>query len=88
MIKPMDSLNLSKERNNNFKRSQSVVKTFDNIKKLKRGISTDTYTYYNSKCNKEEKEKENVEGNKKAVSKIKITYCPRIHDAKVMKKVC
>lgn len=90
VLKTLDTLNLSKERSSNFKRSLCIKKTFDNIKKLKRGVSADTYSYYNHRLNKEDKdkEKENIEGsNRKAISKIKITYCPRVHDGKVMKKV-
>ena len=50
----------------------SVSKQFNKISKVKRGVSTDTYKYY---ANKEKK-----------ITKIKITYCPRIHNDKVMKK--
>ena len=50
----------------------SVSKQFNKITAVKRGISTDTYKFY--------------EGKEKKISKIKITYCPRIHNDKVMKK--
>jgi hypothetical protein len=52
-----------KDLSKNFKRNAKITGNFDEAKKLKRGISTDTYNYYSKKQNKNMDIKNNTNNN-------------------------
>ena len=66
-----------------YKPNISVSAKFQQITRIKRGVSTDTYTYY--VCKDALKEVNNMDKISKKLTKMAIKYCPRIHNDKVMK---
>ena len=92
---------MKKDLSKNFKRNGKITKNFDEAKKLKRGISADTYNYYSKKENKNLDNKNNNNNNKKEkpksvhhkssnlISKVNqnhASYIPRLYNEKIIKK--
>ena len=78
---------------NKFSQNLEVVMNMNKIHLLKRGISSDTYSYYQSKKKNDNKLRNyspihslNKKKQTKQNSKRNSIYCPRIYNEKIMKK--
>lgn len=79
--------------NNKFNQNLEVIMNMNKIHLLKRGISSDTYSYYQSKTKNDNKSRNyspinslNKFKQKKQNSKRNSIYCPRLYNEKIMKK--
>ena len=79
IVKPVQPAVKKEGSKKGYKPNLSVSANFQQITRIKRGVSTDTYTYY--VC----KEVNNVDNMRKKLTKNKSKYCPKIHNEKVMK---
>jgi hypothetical protein len=92
-VNRFDPSNSNIIRNNvNFDNNNIISNNFSNLKNVKRGITTDTYKYYTKKTSTSKSRIDTSVNSKSkrgssATSSSGLAYCPRMHDAKSMKKV-